>query len=343
MIFKTPSFWYRKKGTPVPIAEVVLSPLSALYEIGYKLNQKTKTPHKKRVPVICIGNITAGGSGKTPTAIAVMKLIRENGIAKNPYFLTRGYGGTHKTPCLLDTHKHTYKDVGDEAFLLSAHAPVVVARNRSAGADLAVQNGADMIIMDDGFQNRSLYKDISIMVVNSTMGLGNGKLLPAGPLREPVTDALKRADLFVLTGDDQTKILPMLKATGKPIIRATIEPDKTLPMPDKDTPVLAFAGLGYPQKFFDFLRNDLGLHVLDTVAFPDHHPYTPTDLDILTQKAKTNRTQLVTTDKDYIRISAKYKKIVTPISIKLNLTNSEVLLNATQRSILHRNTENIVE
>ena len=300
MMLKTPKFWYRNHDTAAPMSERALEPLSRLYKFGYTLHQSSRTPHKAALPVLCIGNIVAGGTGKTPTALALMAVIRKNNIAKNPYFLIRGYGGGAVGPLLVDPNKHTAWETGDEALILSRAAPTVVSINRALGAELAKKQGADLVLMDDGLQNPGITKDISIVVINGDMGFGNEKILPAGPLREPLQDGIARADAFIIIGADKRDAAGKLPA-GKPVFTATLKANTTK-IPPKDKTYIAFAGLGYPDKFFNFLRGDIGLTLAETIRFADHYPYTRDDLEALAQKAVDAKAELLTTEKDFMRL-----------------------------------------
>jgi len=300
MTFKTPSFWYRDSASNTPLIERALGPFSKIYQLLYKFDQSMHTSYKASIPVICIGNLVAGGTGKTPTAIAMLQLIESNALAKKPFFLIRGYGGAESGPLLVDLDVHTAWDVGDEALILAKYAPTVVGGNRAAGAQTAMEEGADLIVMDDGLQNTGIDKDLRLVVINGEMGLGNQKLMPAGPLRQTLEDGYDHAHGFILIGEDEhdvAKILPQ----DKPLLRAHLQPKTELSI-DKDATYLAFAGLGYPEKFFNFLRGALQLNVAKTIAFSDHHPYDEDDLNELDTKAKALGAKLITTEKDFMRL-----------------------------------------
>ncbi|TNE30785.1 MAG: tetraacyldisaccharide 4'-kinase, partial [Alphaproteobacteria bacterium] len=195
---KTPAFWYGT--TPPPPA---LKPLGWLYDRLSRLRRRLASPYHAEVPVLCIGNLTMGGSGKTPVAIAVSHILHDLGFL--PHFLTRGYGGTLKGPVLVKPAQHSFQDTGDEPLLLARHAPCWVSRKRTAGAVAAAEGGAGAIIMDDGFQNPSLSKNLSFLVIDASAGFGNGAVFPAGPLREHPKNGLKRADACVLLGAEDEK------------------------------------------------------------------------------------------------------------------------------------------
>jgi len=316
MSLHTPQFWYKKDAAP-GWRSTALLPLSWLYGLGRKLHVARAKPYKAGIPVICIGNLTAGGAGKTPTAIALMQMVKTLKIAKNPHFLTRGYGGAARKAVLAKPDIHDANDVGDEALLLAVHAPTIISPNRADGAALAENIGADLIIMDDGFQNHQLAKDFSLLVIDGQSGFGNQYMLPAGPLREPLGAGLARADAFMIIGEDKHNIavsLPM----DKPLLNGTITPHvKNL---DKEARYLAFAGLGQPEKFRATLEG-LSFSIAAWQSFPDHYPYTQSDLKTLKSNAAALRAQLITTEKDFMRLKHLQGADdihVLPISMKID-------------------------
>ncbi len=296
MRLKTPPFWYRQKSSPAPVLEHALSLLSPFYHLGHNINQKRITPQKASIPVICVGNIVAGGTGKTPVAIALMQLIAGNKIADKAHFLTRGYGGNVTDSLLIDYFKNRACEVGDESMLLAKVAFTIVSHDRRAGAALAKENEADLIIMDDGFQNPSLHKDISIVVIDGYSGFGNHKLIPAGPLREPLNEGVSRASAFVIVGKDKRNAEAILPK-DKPVFHAHIQvPESKKPDTTKD--YIAFAGLGKPEKFYHLLKN-LGCNIAQWRPYPDHYAYTLQDMEELNALAKDKNTILITTEKDF--------------------------------------------
>ena len=274
MPIKTPEFWYRKNSTPSQLTEKILSPLSALYALGHHLNIKRARPKKLNIPVICVGNITAGGSGKTPTIIALMKLINEQSLCKAPYFLTRGYGGLNQNTRCISIHD-SYQECGDEALILVKHSKTIISKNRYEGAMLASNIGADCILMDDGFQNFSLHKDLSLIVIDGYYGFGNKKLIPAGPLREPIDEAIARCNAVIIIGNDIQNTRQDIPESI-PVLHAHIEPSQNIIL-DKSKKYIGFAGLGTPQKFHNTLKS-LGFNIVDFHEFSDHHPYNKTDI-----------------------------------------------------------------
>jgi tetraacyldisaccharide 4'-kinase len=289
MKFKTPDFWYQPWNQQSALVRF-LAPLGNLYGFATQLRMKFCKPVTIGIPVVCVGNLVAGGSGKTPTSLALLALLKESGLTKNPCFLTRGYGGLLTGPVFVSQHQ--FSDVGDESLLLARAAPTIVAKDRVAGAQLAVSSGHDMIIMDDGFQNPSLYKNVSFIVVDGRTGFGNGYMIPFGPLREPVSSGLARARGIIKIGGDTS-----LHA-NKPVIAARLDAASDLP---PGTCVFGFCGLGQPEKFRQTLL-DMGMEVVGFESFADHHPYSHAELQTLHAKAATHKAHLVTTEKDLCRL-----------------------------------------
>jgi len=314
---KAPKFWTYGSNR---LSATCLSPLAFIYEAVTAKRPLQKPSWHAPVPVICIGNLIMGGAGKTPTAIAVAQELIAKG--KKPFFLSRGYGGSLKGPVIINTQSAT--EVGDEPLLLAKTAPVCVSSDRIEGAKVCVEAGCDIIIMDDGYQNPSLHKDISILVIDGGYGHGNEKIFPAGPLRESMQNGLKRAQACIIIGVDKTqtvqrinKIMPDL-----PILQAHIEPiERSNPAPTK---VLAFAGIGRPEKFFNTL-DDLGCEVVMAIPFADHHFFSKTDIKNLQTLAQKFNAQLITTEKDWLRLPADFKNQVNQLKIMLEWDNKDML------------------
>lgn len=292
----------------------LLSPFSCLYLMGHRLKQSLSgNPYKSTIPVICIGGVVAGGSGKTPTLHALLSLIRRDNLFQNPVVLTRGYGGNIKAATCVNLTKHTAIDVGDEALLHAKKALTIVARDRSEGANLAERINADIILMDDGLQNNSLKKTASVLVVNAHQKWGNGKLLPAGPLREPVEDALAKAALIVLIGKGHIN-------SPKPQTNAHITSLKDI---DSTRGYHAFAGIGDPKKFRQTLI-EAGAQLTGFTAFSDHHIYTMKDMEILRSSAGSST--LITTEKDFIRIPQDHRHAIETLPIEIIFENEDTVL-----------------
>jgi tetraacyldisaccharide 4'-kinase len=295
MRLETPFWWYRNKGA----LAAVLAPLGRLYGRMAERRFARTEPYRSRLPVICIGNFTSGGSGKTPTAIAVAKLLAE--LGERPAFLTRGYGGASKGPVLV-AKGQSASEVGDEPLLLAEVAPTFVSADRPAGAKLIETSEAGVIVMDDGFQNPSLAKDLSLVVVDAGSGLGNGLVMPAGPLRAPLEAQMARADALIVIGDGgkAAALIKAFEAQAKPVLKA-----RMVPRQDKRwlgvLPVIGFAGIARPEKFFATLRNN-GARLIDQRAYPDHYRYSERQARSLLKEAKDYNAMLVTTEKDWVRL-----------------------------------------
>lgn len=285
---RAPDFWWRQGA--LPWFAPLLMPLEALWIAAGRARRARVRPVRADVPVICIGNLTAGGAGKTPVALAVAE--RLIALGRRPFFLSRGYGGRLKGPVLADPARHSAADAGDEPLLLAQTAPVVVGGDRVAGAALAVAQGADVLVMDDGFQNPHLVKDLSFVVVDAQTRFGNRRVTPLGPLREPVSDGLRRAQALVVMGEGETPVKANL-----PVLYAALQPDAAPP----PVRALAFAGIGRPDKFFATLA-DAGVKVMATRAFPDHYAYRASDIEALRMAAAADGLTLITTAKDLVRL-----------------------------------------
>jgi len=294
---RAPDFW-RKRGALARL----LSPFGALYGASVAFKAWRATPFDSGLPVICVGNLTAGGSGETPIAIAIADMLRKKG--HKPYFLTRGYGGSESGPALA-SRGHSAAVMGDEALLLARAAPTIVARDRAAGATLAKEKGATVLVMDDGHQNFTLRKSLSLVVVDAETGFGNGFQIPAGPLREPVNQGLARADAVILVGDGT----PNLAGFRGPVLRAHLAAEGGA---FAGKHVFAFAGIGRPEKFTASLEA-AGAQVIGSCFFADHHPYT--DDEILELKAVAGDALLATTEKDFVRLSTKSREGIKVLKV----------------------------
>ncbi|PHR62808.1 MAG: tetraacyldisaccharide 4'-kinase [Robiginitomaculum sp.] len=311
---RAPEFWNHKHGSlAAPLTRSLLTPLSWLMVLAGRARQRRVTPVHAPVPVICLGNVTLGGTGKTPLAIALAACLHEK--TQSPFFLSRGYGGKLRGPVIVDPVRHSALDVGDEALLLAKAAPTIVAHDRVAGAQLAAAKGASLIIMDDGFQNPHLAKDVSFLVMDAH-GLGNGRVFPAGPLREPVDDALARANAIIFMGDGKMNI-----STDLPVLRAALINPETPP----SGPLLAFAGIGRPQKFFAALRAH-GADLVQEISFADHHAFRATEITRLQSWAAAENATLVTTQKDYERLPVPLRENIFAWPVEAHFLDQDALM-----------------
>lgn len=315
---KTPKYWQSNS-----LVSKMLTPLGKLYGLATALRLKIKKSQKTEVPVICIGNITAGGTGKTPVAISVAKMLTT--AMHHPIFVTRGYGGRLQN-VLVNNKKHTAQDVGDEPLLLAEQAPVVVNADRYAGAQMAVREGADVVIMDDGFQNPTLYKDLSFLVFDGHYGIGNGRIIPAGPLRETFENGIKRADALIILGKDKHGLA---ERTKLPVFFGHTEPTQTTV---GNADVVAFAGIGHPQKFYHTLQQQ-GFNVVETIDFPDHHFYKKEEIEQILQRAKELNAEVYTTGKDFVKIPTLYHNNINVLEVAVVWDKPDKLLQFIQEKI----------
>lgn len=294
---KAPHFWSGdldpRSREAAPLTRLLLTPLSMAYLWALRRKLTRTQPETAPVAVICVGNLTAGGAGKTPVTEAIRNRITERGLRAAS--LSRGHGGSHRGPLKVDPAQHVYREVGDEPLLLAQSGDAWIGRERQGAAHAMAAGGAQVIVMDDGHQNPSLKKDLTLIVIDAGAPFGNGHVLPKGPLREKVPEGLARADAVVLMGEGP--VPRDVTASGLPVLRARLVAVSTPPA----GPLVAFAGIGRPQKFFDSLA-EAGGQLADAVPFGDHHPYSKGDLQFLRRLAQDHSARLVTTSKDHVRL-----------------------------------------
>lgn len=334
---KAPDFWWRK--APTPAAMMLAVPA---YAYGFVSGRRMLAGHKGQVhcPVICIGNFVVGGAGKTPFALRLSERLMQEG--RKPGFLLRGYGGRETGPLEVDPERHGAVDVGDEALLLAAKAPTVIAADRVAGARTLSDLDVDTILMDDGFQNPSLRKDLSVVLVDAETGTGNGLCLPAGPLRAPVATQILKTDALVVVGEGSAAddVVHLAARRGLPILSARLV--SVLQEELKAKPLFAYAGIGRPQKFFASLK-DLGLEVAETKAFADHHMFSEKEVEQLLVTAEKRDLQLVTTAKDMARLKSEPAELYRwladrseVLEVAMKIDNEDRLMGLIQEKIRQR-------
>ncbi len=312
---RTPDFWWRDRQAQ-GLLPLGLSPLSRLYAAATARRVAQPPRLQAEVPVVCVGNLTAGGAGKTPTVIALVSELAQLGL--HPAVVTRGYGGRAAGPILVDPATMDAAEVGDEPLLIAAFAPVVVARDRAAGARLAQDRGAGALVLDDGFQNPAVARDLNLLVVDAATGFGNGRVLPAGPLREPVATGLARADAVLAIGDPAhraTLAARWPELDGIQRLDARLSPLAT-GMDWSGLRAVAFAGIGRPEKFFATLRT-LDVDIAREIPLADHQRFTPALLTRLQREAEAARAQLVTTEKDAVRLPPSFRSAVLTVPVRL--------------------------
>lgn len=323
---REPAFWYR----PPSWMSRLLTPFGAIYG-AITAQRMTRTGTNAELPVFCIGNYHVGGAGKTPTTLTLAKLLRD--LGEQPFVVSRGYGGALSGPVRVDGAGHTAADVGDEPLMMAARVPVIVSRDRAAGAALARAQGATVVLLDDGFQNPALVKDASLIVIDASRGIGNGCVFPAGPLRAPLPPQIARTDALVVigAGDAAGDVASAAARRGAPVLHARLVPDQASVEKLRGQRVLAFAGIGDPARFFATLRAS-GVDVIEEKVFPDHHPFTPDEIARLASTAAAKSLVLVTTEKDMARIRSdvrlrQYADRIAVLAVTLSFDDDTMLKN----------------
>lgn len=320
---KEPIFWHERDlraRRSAPITRLLLTPLANIYAWAGADRIRKAQPFKADIPVICVGNLTVGGSGKTPVVAAIRDWFQTRGIRAAS--LSRGYKGEHKGPLKVDFTAHDAKLVGDEPLMLACSGEVWIGADREEAARAMTHDGVQLIIMDDGHQNPTLHKDLSVLVIDGGNPYGNGFVFPKGPLREPVERGLSRADGVIVMGKLAHDI-EALKTFNKPVLQGHVRPRGAPPLGK----LLAFAGIGRPQKFFDTLQ-EAGGDIAETVPFPDHYAFTKGDLSYLRALASEREATLITTEKDYVRLAADERDgvLAFPVTADLPQTDVDALL-----------------
>lgn len=314
---KTPPFWYRPPG----FLAHLLSPLGWLYGKGAKLSRIFKPEKRFSVPILSVGNLVSGGSGKTPVSLSLAQLLQKKG--HTVHFVTRGYKGSLTGPLKVNPNLHKADEVGDEPLLLAALAPTWVSKKRTHGIEKAIEEGATLIILDDGHQTTGIKKNISFLVMDAVQGMGNGYILPAGPLRESLAEGLRRTQAIIGIGEGN------FLRTEKPLFKACVTP-RSFWCPTKK--IFAFCGLGYPQKFYHTLEKS-GLDIKATQSFPDHHHYTESELLKLEQEALALGASLVTTHKDWVKLPPLWQQKCLCFQIDIIFDNQAKLYNFIQQAL----------
>lgn len=316
---RPPLFWNQPRG----LTARLLWPLEQIWINATRRRLKNGPWEKLEVPVICVGNINVGGTGKTPTVIAMLEICAELGITA--HVVSRGHGGSEIGPLLVNEREHSAAQVGDEPLLIAAFGPCWVSKDRTAGGKAAIKAGAQLILLDDGFQNPSLFKTLGLVVVDADIGFGNGRVMPAGPLRELLADGLSRADIIVPIGGAAAQ-KRVTAQVSKPVWAGQLRPLET-GMDWSGTRFIAFAGIGRPGKFFRTLEG-LNANVVATHAFPDHAPYTAAILQRLTAEATAKSAQLVSTEKDIARLPVDFRRQVLALPVRLIFNDREAVKTA---------------
>ncbi len=305
---RTPEFWRQRGGV-----STLLAPAATLYAMAGRLLRHRQTPWRAPIPVVCVGNVVVGGAGKTPLALSIGARLRSRG--STVHFLSRGYGGRLAGPVRVDSDQHDAHEVGDEPLLLADVAPTWVAHDRAAAAKAAVEAGADVLVMDDGLQNQTLAKTHSLLVIDGGYGFGNGKVMPAGPLREPVADALKRTDEIIIVGPDELGLAAQLQPQV-PVLNVSLVVPPAAAAAISDRRVVAFAGIARPQKFLQTLAQ-VGCEIVSTFEFADHHYYSPEEVMEIVESANRQNATPVTTTKDAVRLPTLARPMVKVLPIEV--------------------------
>lgn len=329
---REPAFWYR----PRSLMSRLLSPFGTIYGAATAWRME-RSGSSAGIPVVCIGNYHVGGAGKTPATLTLAEILRASG--ETPFVVSRGYGGTLRGPARVQPDFHTARDVGDEPLMMSSRLPVIVSRDRVTGAALAKSQGASVILLDDGFQNPSLRKDLSLIVIDGNRGVGNGCVFPAGPLRAPLPPQIARTDALIVVGEGRGAdgLVDALKKCGVPILHAGLKADPRSVSLLRGRRVMAFAGIGDPGRFFSTLRAN-GVNVVGERPFADHHAFSFTEIEHLVADAAAKSLTLVTTEKDMARIRSdaqltRYANEIATLAVTMAFNDEEMLSRLTMKRL----------
>jgi len=319
---REPDFWYASPS----LFSVLLAPVAAIYG-AVSGARMAREGERAAIPVICVGNYHLGGAGKTPTTLRLVEMLRD--LGETPFVVSRGYGGSLTGPVLVADHSAA--EAGDEPKMMARHVPVIVSRDRVAGAELARGEGASVVLLDDGFQNPALEKDASVIVIDAARGLGNGHVFPAGPLRAPLAGQVARTNALIVIGEGNAAndVAQGVVQRGGFVSRAAFEPVDSAVAQLRDKRVLAFAGIGDPKRFFATLRAH-GVEVVLERAFADHHPFTAEDIGALLREAQAGELTPVTTEKDLARLQgdpalASDIASIIPFPVTLRIEDEDAL------------------
>lgn len=313
-----PLFWERPPG----LAAGLLAPVGAAWDMAGRLRRAIAHSYRAPVPVVCVGNLVTGGAGKTPVVLALCDYFAGQGV--EAHVVTRGYGGRHTGPVRVDPVCHDADLVGDEALLLTRAASCWVARDRAEGVRMAAAAGAAVILLDDGFQNPSVAKSLALIVVDAAHGFGNGRVMPAGPLRESLGRGLARADAVILLATEGEPVAPMPGIFDRPVVPALLAPVAGQHLAGER--VYAFAGIGRPEKLFATLRG-LGADLVAERSFPDHYRFRPSDIATLRRAAASRNARLVTTAKDFVRLPPAARAGTEVVEVAVRWPDPQALAN----------------
>ncbi len=326
---KTPKFWLQDGIIPQ-----ILLPLSVLYFIIKRIIGEHKNPEDIGINVITVGNPIAGGSGKTPVAIALSQIIAKEFKSKKTCFVSKGYGGSLNSPTIIDLGEHSSDQTGDEARLLAKFLPTIVSKDRLQGVKVAKERGFDIVITDDGLHDNRFKKSVNFAVIDGAYGLGNRFVMPSGPLRDRIDIALKNSRHLIVVGEDKGKIVKYIKMrTRRSDFKVFNSSIKVISKHDEKRIYVAFTGIAYPQKFFSTLEEGRKYFLDEKIEFADHHKYSDEDIEYLKNVAEKCKGKLITTEKDFVKLTENFQKQVECVQIALQFDDHEALLKTLKQAI----------